>query len=274
MTNRWQAAWHRLRSGLPGPIRRWVSATIQSVLTGATRWYRGSRRYRLMHERSVEALSGRAMQGAGRDDQFFKAYVRAQLDDALHFIHGQVLGPRVMDRTIYLAGLLDTVLPVSREKLSLLCVGCRNSQELDYLQTRCRLRDLQGLDLQSTDSRITVGDMHQIPFPDHAFDILYACHSLEHAYDLDRTLAECLRVTKSGGIMVIEMPVNYRVSETDRWDVGSAGKLVARLGSVVEEVLVSEDSGQNARVIVRICKPAALAGTASSMEPLSSPHTP
>ena len=116
--------------------------------------------------------------------------------------------------------------------------------------------------------------MQQMPFSDHSFDVLYACHSLEHAYHFDRALAECMRVTKSGGIVVIEVPVNYQVSETDRWDVGSTGKLVARLGSFVDAVLVSEDNGENARVIVRIRKPGALVGTASHMEPLSSHHTP
>ena len=263
MTNRWQAAYHRLRGALPAPLGRWLSAGVQHALSAATRAYRGWPGYRHFHERRVRELAGQVMRRSGRQDRFYEGYVKAQLDDSLHFIHGQVLGPRVMDRTIYLAGLLDRVLPAERGSLRMVCIGCRNGQELDHLQERCGIRRLDGLDLQSADPRIRVGDMHHLPFLDDAYDILYACHSLEHAYDLDRVLLECFRVTKSGGVVVIEMPVKYRVDETDRWDVGSTGQLLAYLGSFVGEPLVAEDDGQNARTIFRLRKPGALAATSA-----------
>lgn len=47
------------------------------------------------------------------------------------------------------------------------------------------------------------GALTNIPYEDNAFDIVYACESLEHAIDIENALQEMGRVTKSGGKIVI-----------------------------------------------------------------------
>ena len=47
------------------------------------------------------------------------------------------------------------------------------------------------------------GSLTNIPFVDKYFDIVYACESLEHAIDIDNAIQEMVRVTKSGGKIII-----------------------------------------------------------------------
>ena len=113
---------------------------------------------------------------------------------------------------------------------------------------------MEGLDLFSVHPQITVGDMHNMPYDSDAFDTLYACNSLEHAYDLQRAVSEFIRVTKPGGMLVIEVPINYTRSSVDRWDLQSSEGLISSLGDAVVDVLFAEDTDEVARVIVRIHK--------------------
>lgn len=155
-------------------------------------------------------------------------------------------------RTKYLVGLLDQALGVAnREALTALCVGCRNPSELDLIETQCAVGQTVGLDLFSVDPRIEVGDMHDMPFAEDGFDILYSCHSLEHAYDLERAVGEFLRVTRPGGLLVVEMPVRYACDDVDCQDVKSMENLIALFDDGIDNVIFAEEEDGLCRIIVR-----------------------
>jgi SAM-dependent methyltransferase len=97
---------------------------------------------------------------------------------------------------------------------SVLCVGCRNPVELDEFRAR-GYAEVVGIDLFSLRSDILVMDMHDLAFPDDRFDVVYASHSLEHAYDLERVLHELGRVGRPGAALAVEVPVRHRGSDAD-----------------------------------------------------------
>jgi len=47
------------------------------------------------------------------------------------------------------------------------------------------------------------GSLHDLPFATASFDAVYATESLEHAVDIERSVAELCRVLKPGGRLVI-----------------------------------------------------------------------
>ena len=58
------------------------------------------------------------------------------------------------------------------------------------------------------DDHIKVTDSERdIPFPDNTFDVIYANQVFEHIRFLDRMLAECARVLKPGGALLIAFPL-------------------------------------------------------------------
>ena len=48
-----------------------------------------------------------------------------------------------------------------------------------------------------------------IPFPDAHFDIVCAFNSLDHVADLQKTISEIKRVTKSGGLFLLLVEINH-----------------------------------------------------------------
>lgn len=49
-------------------------------------------------------------------------------------------------------------------------------------------------------------DMHEVPCPDHTFDVVYCSHALEHAYDPIKVLTEFKRVLKPDGQLFLVLP--------------------------------------------------------------------
>jgi SAM-dependent methyltransferase len=247
-----QRSWRRLKAVLPPVVSERATVIVQACLNSL----RGSsdspaRRARL--DRLVQQHADRVARAPHLDidDESFREYAATQIGKSMAATRLRVVGPLLAARTERLVGLMHQVLPADRTALSILCIGCRNAVELDHVGRTCGVRDVRGLDLFSEDPRIEAGDMHALPFADECFDAVYACHSLEHAHDLDGALAEAVRVTRPGGLLVIEMPIGFPISPTDRWDVESSAGLLARLPSV-RDVVLREDTGDAVRVIVRV----------------------
>ena len=49
-------------------------------------------------------------------------------------------------------------------------------------------------------------DMHEMTFSDDSFDVVYASHSLEHSYDVERVVREIVRVARDGAVVGVEVP--------------------------------------------------------------------
>lgn len=98
---------------------------------------------------------------------------------------------------------------------AVLCVGCRNALELDRFRER-GFAKVVGIDVFSQREDILVMDMHEMSFPDDSFDVVYASHSLEHSYDVDRVAREVVRVARNGAVVGVEVPVRTQRSAADR----------------------------------------------------------
>lgn len=59
--------------------------------------------------------------------------------------------------------------------------------------------------------------MHDMTFEDNNIDVIFRCHSLEHARDYKKTVKEFTRVAKNDSIFLIEVPVNYETKGADLW---------------------------------------------------------
>lgn len=98
---------------------------------------------------------------------------------------------------------------------AVLSLGPRNEIELRILE-EAGLGRITGLDLWPSSPRIRRGDMHRLPFGDQAFDLVFASHVFEHAYDFPRVAAECRRVLRPGGVLFCAVPTGFAPNEHDR----------------------------------------------------------
>jgi len=123
---------------------------------------------------------------------------------------------------------------------SVLCVGCRNPYELD-LFAQAGVRDVVGIDLVSHRPDILVMDMHAMEFGDDRFDAVYASHSLEHAYDVERVVMEIARVARPGAVVGIEVPLGPGSSDADRVEFVSVADLRAATAAIAHDELWADE---------------------------------
>lgn len=62
------------------------------------------------------------------------------------------------------------------------------------------------IDIFDSGTTTVIGSALELPFPDNSVDLVIMQGVLEHVRDADKTLKECVRVLKGGGIFYTEMP--------------------------------------------------------------------
>lgn len=176
---------------------------------------------------------------AWRSDPEYRAYREAQAQKTLAW--RQHYTPQRGAR------LVRKLWPLVMRPALTLAVGCRNAYELDLLFAAGF--DPVGIDLVSND-RVRAMDFHALQFPDQSFDVVFACHVLEHAFDVSVALAEWARVTRPDGFWAIEVPVGFPTTAVDRHDFQSRDGLAVACQPWVEPIWMDERDGV-ARLIAR-----------------------
>ncbi len=70
---------------------------------------------------------------------------------------------------------------------------------VDFAPAYVEIAKASGLDAM-------VGDLEHLPFPARTFALVVAADVLEHVLDLNRVVAELLRVLRPGGVLVVRSP--------------------------------------------------------------------
>lgn len=163
----------------------------------------------------------------------YRAYLRLQLNRSLI---KRSKAPKLRTQLLIDQVLASTVV---RAESTVLCIGSRNSFELECF-AQGGVVNVVGIDLFSEDPGILVMDMHELKFADDRFDIIYACHSLEHAYDANVVTREIIRVARHGALAAIEVPIQYETTDADRIDFQNLDGLLKLFQGHVGSVLWSE----------------------------------
>lgn len=140
----------------------------------------------------------------GNTDASYDKYLREQLEETL--LKRRLFG-RLRFDVIPLIDMLRSKYNFKGQ--SILCVGCRDDDEIKYFQ-KCGAGKVTGIDLYNAGKNTLIMDMHDLKFPDSSFDVVYSRHSFEHAFDKRKAALEFIRVSKNGGIIVIEVPGKYK----------------------------------------------------------------
>jgi SAM-dependent methyltransferase len=169
--------------------------------------------------------------GGQRSDDY-RAYLSTQLR--------RTLSKRTTDPGVGAVILINNVAAQRPNGGRVLCVGCRNTLELDRFHAR-GFDDVVGIDVFSQRSDIVVMDMHEMSFPDSSFDVVYCSHALEHSYDVDRVAAEMVRVARDGAVIGLEVPVRAQASAADRVVFSGLSELRGVFDSHIREELLAEE---------------------------------
>jgi SAM-dependent methyltransferase len=152
----------------------------------------------------------------------------------------RTLSKRETDPGVGAVTLINRVAEQRENGGSVLCVGCRNTLELDRFHAR-GFDDVTGIDVFSQRHDIKVMDMHEMTFPDNSFDVVYASHALEHAYDVDRVVGEIARVARDGAVVGVEVPVRAQASTADRVVFSGLDELRAAFEPHIRDEVLAEE---------------------------------
>lgn len=148
----------------------------------------------------MQARDGRRLVAIDKSHMSEDAYVRA--------VHDYNAGKTIQKLTTSTrrAELLYQVIVLPPRDLSaeqLLIIGPRNVHELLIAWLYgFQWKNIQGIDLYSTNPKIRVMNMESMAFPDASFDAAVMSNTLAYASDTFKCLAEIHRVLKPGGRLV------------------------------------------------------------------------
>ena len=136
---------------------------------------------------------------------------------------------------------LDTL---PKKDTSMLCIGPRWPLEITWVRNTFGFNNVTGLDLFSTDENLVVkGDMHQMPFENNSFNVVYQRNTFNKSYDIRKALDECVRVLKPGGYLISDDCYDYNVgvNELTRTNILCNEWMIKYLGDNVSKVVINEN---------------------------------
>lgn len=126
-----------------------------------------------------------------------------------------------------------------------LTIGPRWVGEIHYFRGGLGLPQTIGLDLFTHDEELVkVGDMHDMPFEDNTFGLIYQRNTFDKSYDIRTALRECVRVLRDGGVLISDDCYDYTdgVSEMARTNIKHNDQVVRAIGANVGEVLYDAET--------------------------------
>ena len=90
---------------------------------------------------------------------------------------------------------------------NILCLGARQGTEVEVLRD-LGFKNSVGIDLNPgpCNEYVFYGDFMKTPFKSHSFDLLYT-NCLDHSFDLSSFFQEQVRILKTGGFALLDLPV-------------------------------------------------------------------
>lgn len=149
-------------------------------------------------------------------------------------------------RTLEMRHKLNSILTEEKENnpdVKMLTLGPRWPAEITYIREKFGI-DAMGLDLFSIDeSKIVIGDMHEMPFEDNSYDIVYEKNTYNKSYDFRKALDESIRVLKPGGLLIYDECMDYveGCSENARTNLKSHKWTEIYLEDNIQEIVYSKE---------------------------------
>ncbi|MBX7200320.1 MAG: class I SAM-dependent methyltransferase [Rhodospirillaceae bacterium] len=156
------------------------------------------------------------------------AHNRIQIDDGTF-----TSAPRTLRLINPLSSIHDVF--TGAVNMKVLSIGPRTEMELLHLVGIGFLPgNITGLDLISTSPWIDLGDMHAMPYPDTAFDVVISGWVLAYSKNPQKAVDEMLRVVKPGGIVAIGVTYNPDAAEIEYKNEGDRiqGRIFRRVAEL------------------------------------------
>ncbi|MDA0782220.1 MAG: class I SAM-dependent methyltransferase [Rickettsiales bacterium] len=107
------------------------------------------------------------------------------------------------------------------ENCKVLTVGPRTEGELfNLMGYGFKSKNIRGLDLISYSPKVDLGDMHNMPYEDNSFDVIFLGWVMAYSNDRVKAAKEIMRVAKSGAIIAVGASYDPKTDEEIQAQMG------------------------------------------------------
>lgn len=160
------------------------------------------------------------------------------------------------DRVNLLVKPLTAIEKINKDS-KILVIGPRNEHDLYLLNAQgIKFKNIIGLDLMTYSSRIKIGDMHNMDFPDNSFDAVVFGWTLGYSSNPQKAIDEVIRVCKDKGLVAVGQEysamseeeviqlLGYNIQENQKLNqrINSTEQIINLFGNRINHVYFNHDA--------------------------------
>ncbi len=130
-----------------------------------------------------------------------------------------------------------------KQKSNILCIGSRYGIEIEAF-SQLNFKNVTALDIYPRSEKVIEGDMHELPFSDRSFDIIYTHHSLDHSLFPEKAIEEMFRVSSNNAIWIHTIPFDDYGKE-EAIDFDTSDEILSFLEKYISEIIYKQEVIRN-----------------------------
>ena len=130
-----------------------------------------------------------------------------------------------------------------RKESKVLCIGARYGIEVEVFK-QLGFSNISAIDIYPRSENIIEADMHNLPFSDNSFDIIYTHHSLDHSLFPEKAVKEMYKVSKKTAFWIHTIPFDDYGKE-EAIDFDSSNEIIAFFKKYTTEIIYQQEVIKN-----------------------------
>ena len=130
-----------------------------------------------------------------------------------------------------------------KKKSNVLCIGARYGTEIEVFK-QLGFNDITGIDIYPRSENVIKADMHNLPFSENSFDIIYKHHSLDHSLFPKKAVKEMYEISKEKAFWIHTIPFNDFGKE-EAIDFDSSDEIITFFENYTAEIIYKQEVIKN-----------------------------
>lgn len=130
-----------------------------------------------------------------------------------------------------------------KKERKILCIGARYGVEIEVFK-QLGYSNISAIDIYPRSENVIEADMHNLPFSDNSFDIIYTHHSLDHSLFPEKAVKEMYKVSKKSAFWIHTVPFNDYGKE-EAIDFDSSSEIISFFEKYTTEIIYKQEVIRN-----------------------------
>lgn len=130
-----------------------------------------------------------------------------------------------------------------KNRSNVLCIGARYGIEIEVFK-QLNFKNINAIDIYPRSKNIIEADMHNLPFHENQFDIIYTHHSLDHSLFPIKAVEEMYRVSKHNSFWIHSVPFDDYGKE-EAIDFDNADEIISLFSKFTSEIIYKQEVVRN-----------------------------